>query len=274
MAFEIIQGWKGFDKFTREQHHTVGMVGITPDGRRASYVELVGGRTYQLGELVDDIGDPGGTVRAASAVDENILRGATNPFGSFAWNDAVGAFGFITQGTGQGQFFVVERMRNETAGDMFIRRWYESRGDNRATGWATAIGSSDQFSLRLPGRVTGPASAGNSLNLRGVLQAEIEVPSNEFRYGWVLQAGIGWGRLAAGGLDVGELVIQAGGGNMRVATTTAIDVLSRAVGRAVLDGPGTGFAAGDLALIDFNIVNNAVSARKADRGYIFSRIDA
>ena len=201
MAFEIIQGWKGFAAFTREQHHTVGMVGITPDGRRASYVEFQGGNSYNRGMLLDDIGTPGGNApapRASSDVGENILRGKSGDFSAFAWNDCVGAFGAIYDGDGENQYFVVKRM-GETAGDLVIDRWGVPEDTERSKGWTTGLTTDSRFSLRLPGRVTGPAAtAGPGYIFRGVIQADLAVPANEFRYGWVLQAGVGWGRVGAG----------------------------------------------------------------------------
>ena len=269
MALQIIQDWKGYSAFSREQHHTVGLVAEAPDGTRASYVELPGG-DYTAGTVVSDRSAVTGTVGAGnlnnSGEGERTLEIGSQ---SFPNNDLVGAIGIIRAGTGKNQVFVVEDHPTEgdTEGNLQIARWNVlSQGYPRQKGWETGLAADSAYAIRLPGRVEVPATAVNNVTLvRGVLQTDVEVPAGTFMYGWVLQQGIGFGVGASATIAEGEVVVMDDGGKVGDTTT---DALLR-IGRALF----TGGVADDLVVADFNIVNNAVSARKSNRAYAFSRVD-
>lgn len=271
MALQIIHDFKGFTAFSREQHHDIGLVAETPTGERASYVELPGGPTaaveYKAGTLVRDHDEVTGNISGTVDAGENLLF-HTGAFDTFPNNDVVGAIGIINDNAGTNQVFVVQDRRDDN--NLVIARWNVlDQPGTRKKGWQTGLiggGGASVYAFRIPGRVALIASSSPTLTgIRGVLQADVTVPAGEFRYGWVLQQGIGFAKVNTATAIADGATVRAAANGRVVGAGNAVEV-----GHAVLT---SGDTIDDIVVADFNIENNAVSFRKADRDYVFSRID-
>lgn len=266
MALEIIRGWKGYTAFDTEQQHQVGLVTTSPDGDRASYVQLTPG-SYDAGEVLRDFA-PADLVTGATGTPQSAKQGDTilKDSGEFTNDDFIGALGVITAGGAVGDTFVVTQMID--ADTIAVRR-LTSPADT-SVGWSADFTGTTRYQLFFPGRCA--LATGANQSPRGVLQTDVEVPAGEFRYGWVRQSGIGVGRVDVSGgvLAPGSIVVPVAGGLVAgpSATPTVAQVNAK-IGRALTGEP----AADGLTLIDWDIVNTAISGLKADREYAFSRVD-
>lgn len=256
------------DEFTKEQHHRLGISAPDSWGRIWSYVGFSGG-TYKPGRIVRDVPVVTGTVTTAAAAGTNLLVDS----GEFA-NDGWlrGAIGVITNASGEGTgqvFQVIRRIDDDTLEIALIT---DASGQRKGgnPGWETALTTSSTFTLRLPGRVSESIAA--PARVRGVFQAEADlvVPTNEERYGWVLQRGLGLGDFpvdpggnAAIGVDAN--VRTAASGQVRGGATGVV------VGYTIYEIPDT--AAAGLKPMIFTIENNELSQRYPINDEPYSRDD-
>lgn len=255
-------------EFTKEQHHRLGIVVPDDWGRIWSYVAFSAG-TYKPGRIVRDVPVVNGTVTTAAEKGTNLLVDS----GEFA-NDGWlrGAIGVITNATGEGTgqvFQVIRRIDDDTLEIALITDASGKRKGGNNPGWETALTTSSTFTLRLPGRVSESVATG--ARVRGVLQAdELVVPTNEERYGWVLQRGLGLGDFIAdpgGGAAVGvdTNVRTAASGQVRGGSTGVV------VGYTVYEIPNA--AATGLKPVVFTIENDELSHRYPIKDEPYSRDD-
>lgn len=175
------------DEFTEEQHHRLGIV--TPDnwGRQWTYCMFPGGSagtTYPEGIVLADMAVLDADVDAAAAIDTNILR-ADGDFANAKY--LRGAKGYIDAGAGIGQEFQVIHVPNDN--EVEIALIEDDAGGNKP-GWETALDTTSDYQIYLPGRVRIVPTTG-IVRLRGVLQEEVIVQANKDLYGWALQIGNG-----------------------------------------------------------------------------------
>ena len=261
-------------EFTKEQHHRLGIVAPDDWGRIWSYVALSGGSaaaiTYNPGKVVRDIPVQTGTVTTAAAADTNLLVDS----GEFANKGYLrGAIGVITNASGEGTgqvFQVIRRIDDDTLEIALIMDASGKRKAGNNPGWETALTTSSTFTLRLPGRVSESVATG--ARVRGVFQAEADlvVPTNEERYGWVLQRGLG----------VGDFIADPGG-----AAAVGVDTNVRTAASGQVRGGATGVVVGytvyeipdaaetGLKPMIFTIENDELSHRYPIKDKPYSRDD-
>ncbi|MDE0011332.1 MAG: hypothetical protein OXU36_09290 [Candidatus Poribacteria bacterium] len=256
-------------EFTKEQHHRLGVSAPDDWGRIWSYVGFSAG-TYKPGCIVRDIAVVSGTVTTAAAKDTNLLVDS----GEFA-NDGWlrGAIGVITNATGEGTgqvFQVIRRIDDDTLEIALITDASGKRKGGNNPGWETALTTSSTFTLRLPGRVS--ESIATPARVRGVFQAEddLVVPTNEERYGWVLQRGLGVGDFIA---DPGGNAAMGVDTNVRTATSGQVrgGTAGVVVGYTIYEIPDA--AETGLKPMIFTIENDELSHRYPIKDKPYSRDD-
>lgn len=175
------------DTLETEAQHRIGV--ITPDtwGDLWAYVEFTPG-TYKKGQTVRD--QPSSDLVNAGEVTAAAAQGTFNlkDTGEFDGKDYRGAIGFIYEGTGIGQSFQVMKLQNS---DILVVQLL----DRTKRGWQTALDTTSKYRLRMPGRVEIGGGDFPANRVRGVIELEdFTVPTNEFRYGFVRQTGLGQGK--------------------------------------------------------------------------------
>ena len=260
---DIVRGDPG-TKTDRSQQRALGEKVYDSYGRTWSYVRWDATGTF--GELVrdgvgSDLVGSTRTVSGAVAVGREYLLD-NNTFTDAIGAKIIGSIGFITGGTGNGQTFIItdrianndDRMRIRVLADRDV-----DPGD-AGPGWERALSSSSIYDLIGPGCAYLAGAAG--VHLRGFLQRDV-VSADLTKYGYVLQAGFGFGSLDVSGVAVGTnrlLVAAAGGMLIGAASNAGAPVAISLLGDATS-------STDTLIPIDARIENNMVATHPVNYGH-------
>ena len=255
MAYQIVQYPKRIE--TAENFKPViGSLWLDRNGDRWSAVEFTPG-TYEKGMVVRDwewsdisSNDTAGSITTEAAVDTDLLIASGETFG-----DIRGAIGSIVGG---GQNFQVLKTLDANTLQIALL------GADKKSGWKTALTTSDNFRIRLPGRVALSLNTEGTFN-RGIVDANtFTVPAGEFRYGYVRQTGLGEGLLDNSGESIkGDRIVVASndvnGKIEGVPSSLNADNITDKIGEALFSDPGG--SADHLILVHFTISNDVRSFR-------------
>ena len=243
------------------QEFALGEINIDKIGQQWSYCLFTG--DVDIGQWVQDYRTDG-TVDSTPSLPTGVAPSETDdhflyvPRSTFRRAEAaIGAFGYASD-----QGFVITSWNPISSSVARVGVRLLHNGSERFSEPKDWSANPSTIGVYLPGRVV-PGIVANLSDIRGIAQTDVtDIVSSDpdtYKFGWVLQKGIGVCKLgAAGALASGERYLEAiDGGLVGSNATPRENASARTIGRVLRD-IGTGNAT-NLVLAEIDIDNYATS---------------
>lgn len=210
----------GGQTLSEKQEFALGQIGQDELGQEWSYVQFTGNASAGnwLADTRESTVSFNGTAAGFGDVGDRhglVAKAAVAPVGAFGRS---GVDGFVI--TGRHSF-------SDALDKIDVRLLYNASDVDEfgaRRGWTQ---KPTGMSLYVPGRVVSATASDTTSDIRGVVQRDVTIAGNEYRFGWVLQKGIG--ACLAPGTGSGNFLNAAANGAFTRAANRGASSVARAL---------------------------------------------